>query len=104
MELLDAVKLSEKKRLKYDDIILGKHYYVKVDNEEEHMYLYILVINKGKLPMHGFDGINYHCEKILEDGENVWKDCKNSNDYDDDDNFLTKKEINSRNKEVMVFE
>jgi len=103
MNLFNLVELSEKKRLKYDDIISGKHYYVKVDNEEEKAYMYVLVIYKGNSLIYDMNGITYIIKKILKDSENNWEDYNNDNG-DDDDNFLCKKIINSRNKEVMIFE
>jgi hypothetical protein len=93
-------QLINKKRIKYDDIESNKYYYLRINLENEITELYILVKEKGK-SQYEKECICYYPVKVRNDNMD-WVDCNIQSD--DDDIILTKKEINSRSKEIMIFE
>lgn len=62
-----------------------------------------MIKEKGLLRIYNVEGIIYSPIKIRNDN-NDWIDFNNDNYDDDGDTILTKKEINARNKEIMIFE
>ena len=99
MELYKG-ELTNKKRIKYDNIESNKYYYLRINTEDETADLYIKVKEKGILHITGEESIAYWPIKIRNDNMD-WIDY--SIQGEDDDIILTKKEINSRSKEIMIF-